>query len=248
MKTIYGILFVSALMLSSCNEDNTPGAARVEVEMKATSSLSKISASGRGMATGLIFRQVVLGVTELEFETLEENEAEDVTDGQDGDDDGENDNEEIEFDGPFEVDLIAGTSTPDFGVANIAPGIYEEMEMEIGPVLDNGNSVFIAFDIPREGQDTLKIQYAYTGEIEIEIEHEGGFQIDGGALNPMLILLDLDSLMSGIDFSQAIADSDGIIRLNNTSNSSLADIIDSNFDSALEGGEDKDHDDEIDLD
>ncbi|HET9487617.1 MAG TPA: hypothetical protein VFO54_09285, partial [Chryseosolibacter sp.] len=128
MKTIYGILFVSALMLSSCNEDNTPGAARVEVEMKATSSLSKISASGRGMATGLIFRQVVLGVTELEFETLEENEAEDVTDGQDGDDDGENDNEEIEFDGPFEVDLIAGTSTPDFGVANIAPGIYEEME------------------------------------------------------------------------------------------------------------------------
>jgi len=249
MKAIYGLLIVVGLMFGSCNEDtNTPGTGSVQLEMKATTSLSKMSSSGRRMATGLIFRQVVVGVTELEFETPEENEQEDIEDSQDGDDDGEDDNEEVEFAGPFVVDLIAGTSTPDFGVANILPGTYEELEIEIGPVLDSGNSIFVAFDIPRDGQDTLKVQYSFSGEIEIEIEREAGFQIDGGALSQMLVLLNLDSLVNGVDFSQAVVDADGVIRLNDTSNSSLADVIDSNFDTAIEGGEDEDHDDEIDED
>lgn len=249
MKAIYGLLIVVGLMFGGCNDDdNTPGTGNVQIEMKATTSLSKMSSSGRTMATGLIFRQVIVGVTELEFETSEENEQEDAEDAQDGDDDGEDDNEEVEFAGPFVVDLIAGTSTPDFGEASILPGTYEELEIEIGPVLDNGHSIFITFDIPRDGQDTLKVQYSFSGEIEIEIERDAGFQIDGGTLNQMLVLLNLDSLVNGVDFSQAVVDADGIIRLNETSNSSLADVIDSNFDTAIEGGEDEDHDDEIDED
>lgn len=249
MKTVFGVLIAVALVLGSCNEDdNTPGAAKVELEMKATTSLSKMSASGRTMATGLIFREVLVGVTELEFETEEENETEDIEDAQDGDDDGEDDEEEIEFEGAFVVDLIAGTSTPDFGMAEVLPGVYEEIEIEIGPVLDNGKSVFMAFDVPRDGQDTLKVEYSYSGEMEIEIEREAGFTIGTGGLNQMLVLLDLDALVGSIDFSQATVDGDGIIRLNETSNSTLADIIDSSFDTAMEGGKDDDDDDEIDED
>ena len=91
------------------------------------------------MASGLVFSEILIGVTELEFETLEEDQREEEDDAYDGDHrDGEMENEEIEFEGEFVVDLIHGTSTPDFGIADILPGLYEEMEIEIGPVLEGG--------------------------------------------------------------------------------------------------------------
>lgn len=80
------------------------------------------------------------------------------------------------------VDLIHGTSTPDFGVAEILPGLYEEMEIEIGPVLDGGKSVLIAFEIPRQDAEPLRVEYSYSGELEIEIERDSGFHLDGGSL------------------------------------------------------------------
>ncbi|MEO5600935.1 MAG: hypothetical protein ABIR06_08415 [Cyclobacteriaceae bacterium] len=248
-KNILGFFIAAGIVLGSCNENDAPATAKVQLEMKATTSLSRISASGRGMATGLIFREILVGVTELEFETLEENELEEENDTQDGENhDGENENEEIEFEGPFVVDLIQGTSTPDFGVADLLPGLYEEMEIEIGPVLDGGISLFIALDLPREGADALKIEYSNSNEMEIEIERDAGFHVDGGALNQFLILFDLDSLFLSIDFNQAVVDADGIIRINASSNAYLAALIEANLTHALEAGEDEDGDDEIDED
>ncbi len=249
--TLYALLILVGFMgaLVSCSENDTPTAANVKLEMKATTSLSKINGSGRSMASGLVFHEVLLGVTELEFETQEEDQSEEDHDAEDGEDhDGEDENEEIEFEGHFVVDLINGTSTPDFGVADILPGLYEEIEIELGPVLEHGNSIYIAFELPREGQDTLKIEYSNSDEIEIEIEREAGFQLDGGVLNQMLVLFDLDSLFAGIDFNQAIVDADGVIRINETSNADLASLIEANHDNVLEAGEDEDGDDEIDED
>ncbi len=248
-KTILGFLIAAGVMLGSCNENDSPATAKVQLEMKATTSLSKINGSGRAMATGLIFREILVGVTDLEFETLQENELEEENDSEDGENhDGEHENEEIEFEGPFVVDLIQGTSTPDFGVADLLPGLYEEMEIEIGPVLDGGNSLFIAVELPREGADALKIEYSNSSEIEMEIEPEGGFHLDGDALKQLLVLFDLDSLFSGIDFGQAVVDADGIIRINAASNAGLAALIEANLNHALEAGEDEDGDDEIDED
>lgn len=250
MKTrIFGFLIIVAIALESCNENDAPSAAKVQLEMKATTSLSKISASGRSMATGLIFREILIGVTELEFETLEEDHSEEENDARDGEDhDGEAEDEEIEFEGQFAVDLIHGTSTPDFGVADILPGVYEEMEIEVGPVLEGGISVLIAFEIPQQGADTLKVLYTNNSEIEVEIERDAGFHLDGGSLHQMLILFDLDSLFAGIDFNQAVVDADGVIRINETSNADIALLIEANLDSALDAGEDHDGDDEIDED
>ena len=250
MKTIiFGFVITLGIIVGSCSENDAPTAANVNLEMKATTSLSKISKSGRTMNTGLVFREVLLGVTELEFETLEEDQTEEEHDAIDGEDhDGEDENEEIEFEGHFVVDLISGTSTPDFGVADIAPGIYKEIEMEVGPILTNGNSLFVAFDLPRQGADTLKIEYSSSDEIEFEIERDAGFHLDGGALNQMLVLFNLDLLFAGIDFSHAIVDPDGVVRINETSNANLAALIEANLDHALEAGEDHDGDDEIDED
>lgn len=250
MKTTFLVFVIACgMLLGSCAESDAPTAAKLQLEMKASTGLSKISSSGRSMASGLVFNEILIGVTELEFETLEEDQQEEENDALDGEDHhGESDNEEIEFEGEFVVDLIHGTSTPDFGIAQILPGLYEELEMEIGPVLEGGKSVSIAFEIPRQDADPLKFEYSYHGELEIEIEHDAGFHLDGGSLNQMLVLFNLDLLFGNIDLSQAVADADGIIRIHSSSNADLASLIAANIHSVFEAGEDHDGDDLIDED
>lgn len=247
--TVFAFLIALCMMVSGCTDNDAPATAKLQLEMKASTSLSKISSSGRSMASGLVFSEILIGVTELEFETLEENQLEEVNDAHDGEDHhGETDNEEIEFEGEFVVDLIHGTSTPDFGIAEILPGLYEEMEIEIGPVLEGGKSVLIAFEIPRQDAEPLKFEYSHSGELEIEIERDAGFHLDGGSLNQMLVLLNLDLLFGNIDFSQAVADADGIIRIHSASNADIASLIAANIHAVFEAGEDHDGDDHIDED
>lgn len=238
LKMIVLTLVISiGLILESCTTD--PGLANVNLDMKATTALSTINTAGRVANTGLVFTEVLIGVTELEFETLEENEAEDG--------DGEDDNEEIEFEGEFVVDLITGISTPDFGEATIVPGLYEEMEMELEPILEGGFSIFVAFDYTPDGAaEAVRFEYSNDQELEFEIENEAGFQLDDTSLNQMLILIDLDTMFAGLDLNSATADIDGVVRINGTSNTDLAELITKNLDSIMEGGEDDDEDGEFD--
>jgi hypothetical protein len=242
------MLIVGSLWVGGCNDDEST-AEGIKLQMKAVTSLSTIN--GRTSATGLEFSQILLGVRELEFETLEEDDLEDSNDDIDGDnDDGEDDNEEVEFEGSFVVDLINGTSTPDFGLANVQPGIYEEIEIEMGPILENSNSIFIAFSyIPDGGGSAVQVEFSFQEEIEFEIEDEtNGFQLDANTLTNMLVLLDLDALFSGIDLSTAVADEDGVVRINDSSNSGITQQILSNLEDACNAGEDDDNDDDIDED
>lgn len=242
------MLIVGSLWVGGCNNDE-PTAEGIKLQMRAVTSQSTIN--GRTSATGLKFSQILLGVRELEFETLEEDDLEDSNDDIDGDnDDGEDDNEEVEFEGSFVVDLINGTSTPDFGLASVQPGIYEEIEIEMGTILENNNSIFIAFSYtPDGGGSAVQVEFSSQEEIEFEIEDETtGFQLDANALTNMLVLLDLDALFSGIDLSTAVADEDGVVRINDSSNSGITQQILSNLEDACDAGEDDDNDGDIDED
>ena len=63
-----------------------------------------------------------------------------------------------------------------------------------------------------------------------------------------MVLLDLDVLLSSVDLSTAEADDDGVIRVNDSSNSKLALQILSRLEDSCEAGEDADDDDDIDED
>ncbi len=247
-STVLILLIGFGLLIQSCN-NNEPGLSEIKLTMKATTVLSTINTSGRVMNTGLVFTDIVLGVTEIEFETFEEDAAEESGEIEDSDGDGEDDNEEIEFEGNFVVDLIAGTSTPDFGEASIAPGLYEEMEIELRPILDGGMTIFVAFDYTPDGTtDVVRYEYSTRAEMEFEIEPEGGFLLDEGALNQMLVLIDLDAMFANIDLNTATADADGIVIINNNSNVDIAVQIAANLSDVMRGGEDEDGDGEIDDD
>ena len=233
------LLLVGSLFLKSCSEVAEPGVpamdpdlAQVKLEMKAQTNQSTIN--GRIMNTGLVFNQVLLGVTELEFELLND-------ENDDGDD-------EIEFEGQFIVDLINGTSTPDFGIATIAPGIYEEIELEMDPILDGGLSIFVSFEFTNDNREAVTVEYGNSDELEFEIENDYGFNIEAGVTNQILVMFDLDALFAGIDLNTATADNDGIVRINKSSNADLASTIDSNLDQILDAGKDDDDDGDIDDD
>ena len=232
MKTIYPFLFLATLtVLTACNDDPLPGG--VVLEMKAVTTPNAVN--GRQSASGLEFTKIMVGLTKLEFETEEENEEEDNR--------GEEDfQEEVEFKGPFKVDLISGTSAPEFGQALTDPGIYDEIEFKFGAVLDGGKTIDIAFTF--EGKEYEVSSKAE--KLEFEIEQPNGLKIDENLLTTILVLIDMNVLFENINLAGAVADNDGIIRINEESNASILEALLASFEDSCDGGRDDDKDDRID--
>lgn len=244
---VMGLFAAVGSMLFSCSGegDVAPAVTQVDVKMQATSSATIESSGGRVANTGYSFQQVLVGVTEMKFETLEEDlEEEDEEENED-----EERDEDIEYEGNFIVDLIAGTTTPEFGLADILSGVYEEMEIEMEPILEGGHTVFVAFEYAADSASApVQVEYSYDDDLEFEVKSKNGFELKAANLNQILIVLDLDVLFAGVDLSTASADDDGVIRINDSSNDHLAEIIEVNFESILEAGEDDDDDGKFDDD
>jgi hypothetical protein len=238
MLIVYVALLLTLVLVSSCGEDVAQKG--LQVEMKATTTNSRITKGGRVAATGYAFKEAMIGISEFEFETLEEDDSEN--------EDGEDDNEEIEFEGNYAVDLIAGTSNPEFAVSSIRPGLYEEVEIELGRALPNNNTMFIQLKYKPDGADSVTVEFSTQDKLEFEFENEDGFLLEADAFKNMLVLINLDVLFEGVDFSNASLSDDGVIRINDSSNSSLAEKIKDNLEDSCEVGEDDDDDDEIDDD
>lgn len=225
-------LLVGSILFPGCSDET--GIRGLKLKMKATSELSTIN--GRTDGSELVFTQILIGVQELEFETEEEDEAEDSSGHED-------DSDEIEFEGDYVVDLIAGTSTPSFELSRVMPGVYDKIEIEMGPILENGNTVFVAFTY-----NSTPIEFSTGKEIEVEIEKLGGIELDENTVKNLLVILNLDELFANLDLSQLVVSEDGVIRVNDTNNADFTKQILSNIHHAFDAGDDDDHDDEIDDD
>ena len=225
---IFSTFIFFLTLFSACENDEDTKPIGIELEMKAVSQIASMRKAT--LEDNIVFTEVLLGVTELEFEEAM------------------NDDSEIEYEGNYIVDLLNGTSTPDFGFSDLLPGIYSELEVELEPILSDGNSVKIVFEYTKDGEEPVTIEYTDDDEIEFEIESDYDFEVDEDAISKVLILFDLDVLLAGVDFSSAKVDADGIIRINDNSNEALKDILEDNFEAAFESGEDNDDDDDFDDD
>lgn len=236
MKNLLIAITLVLFLITSCGESVDSVKGEVSLEMKAVSNLNTINSNGRVAETGIEFTEVLLGVTEIELES--ESEAYDND---------ENEYEyEIEFEGQFIVDLLNGTSDPDFGISNVFPGEYNELEIQVSPILDDGNSISIKFNITMEGADPVPVELSTSKEFEIEIEHEGGFKVDLNDINQILVLFDLDKLLGNLDLSSLKIDEDGVLRINENSNKTALMSIWQALYHAFDAGED--NDDEFDDD
>ncbi len=261
-KLIAIALIGMVMLLGSCGESVDPTTSNINLEMRATTQLSTMNANARVSNTGIEFTKVLIGVTEIELEALDEGHDDDDDHSSDNhsnddsdnhsddhnDDSGKHSDDEIEFEGQFVVDLLKGTSNPEFRITDIAPGVYKELEVKISPIMDDGNSIFIQFNYHADSTDSVIVEYTSNREIKFEIENHSGMQFNGNAINQILILFDLDKLFSGVDLSMAISDNDGVIRINSSSNTGLSNSLWQNLDNAFKAGEDHDGDHEIDDD
>ena len=268
LKNVFAVvIMVIGLLMVSCGEDVDPNLADVQLKIKATSNLGGFDAGARTLEEHITFNQVLLGVTEIEFESIVDDNSDDDSDDHSGsdnsghdddsDDDSSDDNSDdsfddsdsdIEFEGRFVVDLIAGTSNPDFGIADVYPGIYKEIELKLEPILEGGYSIFIEFKYNVDGFEPVTVQYSTDKQFKFEIERDSGIQLDGGALNQILLLFDLDQFLESVNINEASADVDGIVRINSNSNSDIAAAIWSKLNLMMEAGEDHDGDDDFDDD
>ena len=167
---------------------------------------------------------------ELEFDDIDD----DYDDDYEGyDDDGYfNSDDDVELQGPFELDLLNVTSN--IVTLGLPQGTYESLEFEFDEN-ENPNSNLFNKTILIEGTiDGTPFEFWYDFEEELEIDYENSVQnisISDG-INTIIINFDLDNLFntsSGIDLSVATDnDGDGIIEINpndNDGNNDLADDI-----------------------
>ena len=242
MKKTILVAFVAlaAFIFQSCGDGaNVMTEAQASFEMKAVSGTAA-PAGGRAAATGLFFTEVYAGVTEIELETLEEQSEEEENGG-------ESEDEEIEFEGNFIINLLTGTSDPDFGMSELLAGVYQEVEIEFDNILDGGNTLVANFYFVADGTtDTTFVEFSTEEEFEIEIENEAGYVFDGGIVNSILVTLDLDVLFGAIDFSALAVDGDGVIRISEDSNQSVMENIVESLEDALEAEEEDEEDDDED--
>lgn len=228
-KLQFLLLTIGSLLVGACGSD--PALEGVKMKMKAVTTQSSIN--GRVNATGLTFTDIMIGVDEIEFETDLEDDQEDNL--------GEDDELKVEFEGPYVIDLVNGTSTPNLGIGDVPTGVYDELEIELAPVLPLGNTVFIKFTY-----NGKTYEFSTTEEIEIEVEDLSGYTIDANSLQNMLVLINLDAVFAGIDLSSAEADEDGVVRINDSSNSDIAQDIIDQLEDSCDAGEDDDRDGDID--
>jgi hypothetical protein len=132
-------------------------------------------------------------------------------------------NRNMVFKGGFIVDLLNGTSTPDFGVAEVFPGTYQRVRLKLGPVLPGGKSILISTTLMSEALGEVKvIEFSLQGELQILVENANSFTLKGGDFKQFLVLLDLNALFQWVDLVQAVPDEHGIIAINEKSNPALA--------------------------
>lgn len=132
-------------------------------------------------------------------------------------------NRSIVLKGAFVVDLLQGTSTPDFGVADVFPGTYRRVRLKLSPILPGGKSILISKTLVSEALGEEKIvEFSLEGELQIMIESTNSFTLRGGDFKQFLVLLDLNALFQWVDLVQAVPDEHGIIAINEKSNAAMA--------------------------
>lgn len=237
MKNLLVAIIFILLIATGCGEDVDPSKGDINLQMKAVTELGSINSNARTAELNIEFTEVILGVTEIEFESEGEVDVEDE----------EYEWEfELEYEGQFIVDLLKGTSDPDFGISSVFPGEYQELEIKLSPILDDGNSISIKFDVAQEGADPLSIEISTRKEFEIEIEHEGGIHVDLNSIDQILVLFDLDKILANLDLENLNVDEDGVLRINENSNSAALMSIWQSIHHAFDACEDNDDDDKFD--
>ncbi len=202
--------------LTSCdkNEDITDAKAKFTVKEKTA---DKPVATKASIGT-FTFTKAVIGISKVDFE-VEANTNDDEL--------------EFEYEGSYSFDILTGTSTPPLPYVEIEPGTYHELEVKVDRTLPSGSSLEISGTYTIAGM-SYDFEFTSTLDEDYEIENNIGVQVDPNSTVTFTLYIDLPNLFNGVDFALAQLGPNNIIQINANSNSNFAELIENNFNNALD--------------
>jgi hypothetical protein len=215
----------------SCNSDSPSSKTTFSIQQKTVvrkSSVNDKQATSNALVGTFTFSKVLVGVSKIKFD--KEFETDDVET-----------EDEIEYKGSYEFDVLNGTTTPAILPIEMAPGLYHELEFDIDNVLSSGNSIEVSGTY-NDGVSEYDFEFTSAIEEEFEIENVNGVDLNVNETANFVLFLELEALFDGIDFSNVVIDEDNVIRINSSSNSEIASQIENNLEHIMEFEDDK-HDD-----
>ncbi len=222
LNQMLGLALLSAFTLISCSkEDSSSDTGKLALSAKSTTSATSSSKQGttsKSVAEGIEITDFVINLVEFELEIdVEELEME-GDQNEDWDDDGYFDFEdEIELEGPFTLDLMAGQIS--FLNVTVPNGRYEEVEFKINKSKDVNSEIFdksvlikgFVNDVP------FVFWHDFMDEIEIDFEDPTVDVTISNNTENLVIDFNLSLLfnsVNGIDLSGATdGNNDGIIEI-----------------------------------
>jgi hypothetical protein len=200
----YYLIAILAVLSVACSNDNTandPALLSFKFEGVSTS-----ISNGR-VASQLEITEAQIGVTKIEFELEHEDEHHNSSsnddDKQSGNDDNKSDDSEFELElkGNWVVDLLDGTSNPDLPVMSIDPGQFNELKIVLSPIIDGKYSVVYKANLTDDLGNQVPVEILLTSEIIFKVYDDAGFVVSSEKLNEIIVKLELDKWLSGIDLS-----------------------------------------------
>ncbi len=234
------------LAATSCQENDNQPQGTAAVVFRAANTATGVAALKNAPASGVVIESFKINVREIELEMDD--------DDNDGVNNGARHSDEIELNGPFEIDLVsngtplAATITNN---ANLPVGMYEEIEFEFNRN-NNPQSVLYQKSILVTGTiNGTPFIFHTNEEFEVEIEFENSISLADAQLSTIAISFNLAALFNpgqgGVDITGARdLNADGTILINyydtTDRNNNLADLLEDRIDHIIYSFEDEDND------
>ncbi|WP_340077507.1 hypothetical protein [Leptobacterium sp. I13] len=225
LKRFFPFFAVTALVVTniSCSSSNDSNDGNVSINAKASINSSNI---GSRNPDNVILTDFLINIREIEFEIdddLDDNNIEDLI-GED----------KVELQGPFELDLLSGSTSINIANVDLPNNTYDEIEFDFHKSQNTSSELFDKSILIRGTINDVPFVFWHDTEEEFEVDFSNDtvdIVVDGGTTN-ITINFDLDIIFgaaSSVDFSSATdGNNNGVIEINpndDDGNRALADFI-----------------------
>jgi hypothetical protein len=234
MKTVikYASAGLMLLFVASCTKSNNDTV--IGLTFKAVTTLP-VGVKGTEIVSPYTFTEARMGIKEIEIKRKEEHLHDTLVPR-----DTINKNR-FDFKGKYLVDLLTGTTTPDFGLVGFTPGTYNKFESETARLIDGTKSLSVKGSFTDAASKVYNFSFTTKGEFEFEFESDSGFVLTEGKILEMLININLPLMFKNVDFSKGLVDATGIVVINESTNAELFKTVKRNIKYIAEMHEDKHH-------
>lgn len=209
-KMFLGLLSLVFITMSCSNDDSSENNTNENLKI-----VAKTTYSGSGLKrmnnNSVTVTEFKVNIREIEFEIDDESYDDDYQDGFYGDDDN------IELQGPFELDLTTGISN--ITSLNVPNLVYEEIEFKIAKNTNPNSDMFNKSVVLKGTISDIPFEFWHNIDEDLEVDYNDASNdiIVSNNLTTIALNFNLDGILSQVDLSTATdGNGDGLIEINPT--------------------------------